>query len=142
MKPLRLLILLLLLATAAACGSTRVSIEEPTSREAQQAPSGESASQPKQKQSAALATKNVVRTETLTPQPIKIALGNLPQPFATNSASKSPNVVAVPENPTLKVPMGFEVNVYADDLDAPRWLTLTPSGDVLVNQRGASKSSA
>ncbi|MBD0363394.1 MAG: sorbosone dehydrogenase family protein [Coleofasciculus sp. C3-bin4] len=134
MKPLRLLMLLLLLATAAACGSTRVSIEEPTSPEAQQAPSGESASQPKQKQSAALATKNVVRTETLTPQPIKIALGNLPQPFATNSASKSPNVVEVPENPTLKVPMGFEVNVYADDLDAPRWLTLTPSGDVLVTE--------
>jgi glucose/arabinose dehydrogenase len=138
MKPLRLLMLMLLVATAAACGSTRVSIEEPTSpeaqREAKQAPSGESASQPKQKQSAALATKNVVRTETLTPQPIKIALGNLPQPFATNSASKSPNVVAVPENPTLKVPMGFEVNVYADDLDAPRWLTLTPSGDVLVTE--------
>jgi glucose/arabinose dehydrogenase len=75
-----------------------------------------------------------VPTETLTPQPIKIALGNLPKPFASDSASKSPNVVGIPQNPILKVPTGFKVNVYAEGLDAPRWLTLTPSGDVLVTE--------
>ncbi|UKP00805.1 PQQ-dependent sugar dehydrogenase [Nostoc sp. UHCC 0870] len=34
----------------------------------------------------------------------------------------------------LKVPSGFTVNVFADGLNAPRWLALTPSGDVLVTE--------
>jgi glucose/arabinose dehydrogenase len=42
--------------------------------------------------------------------------------------------VAIPENPVLKVPSGFTVNVFADGLNAPRWLALTPSGDVLVTE--------
>ena len=34
----------------------------------------------------------------------------------------------------LRVPAGFTVNVFAEGLDAPRWLALTPSGDVLVTE--------
>jgi glucose/arabinose dehydrogenase len=90
--------------------------------------------QSKQQQTPTPATKNLVSTETLTPQPIQITLADLPKPFATDSASKSPQVIPIPQNPTLKVPAGFEVNVYADNLDAPRWLALTPSGDVLVTE--------
>ncbi len=137
MKPLRFLMLLLLLTTAAACGSTSASKEESASEPAApevQPPSGESASQPKQQPFAAVPTKNLVRTSPLTPQPLKITLANLPKPFASNSASKPPNVVALPQNPTLKVPAGFQVNVYADGLEAPRWLALTPNGDVLVTE--------
>src|SRR4028118_41703 len=137
MKPLRFLMLLLLLTTAAACGSTSASKEESASEPAApevQPPSGESASQPKQQPFAAVPTKNLLRTSPLTPQPLKITLGNLPKPFASNSASKPPNVVALPQNPTLKVPAGFQVNVYADGLEAPRWLALTPNGDVLVTE--------
>ena len=138
MKPLVFQMLLLLLTTTVACSSTNSSIEAPASTpavsEAPNSQSPQTATPPKQQQTAALPTKNLVRTETLTPQPIKIALNNLPKPFATNSASKSPNVIAVPQNPTLKVPAGFEVNIYADNLDAPRWLALTPSGDVLVTE--------
>jgi glucose/arabinose dehydrogenase len=75
-----------------------------------------------------------VKTQPLTPSPIRVTLASLPQPYATNSASKSPNVVGIPANPTLKVPAGFEINVFAEGLSRPRWLALTPNGDVLVTE--------
>lgn len=75
-----------------------------------------------------------IRTEVLEPQPIRVDLAQLPQPNATESASKPPEVVPIPENPVLRVPAGFTVNVFAEGLDRPRWLALTPSGDVLVTE--------
>lgn len=75
-----------------------------------------------------------VFTEPLTPQPITIEVEGLPKPYATNSASKPPRVVPIPSNPTLRVPPGFQVNVFAANLDRPRWLALTPDGDVLVTE--------
>jgi len=79
-------------------------------------------------------SKNIIRTEPLSPQPIRISLQNLPAPFATKSASKRPEVLAIPQNPVLRVPPGFKVNIFAEGLEAPRWLALTPSGDVLVTE--------
>ncbi|MFP2961533.1 PQQ-dependent sugar dehydrogenase [Myxococcus sp. 1LA] len=73
-----------------------------------------------------------VRTQPLTPQRQEVKLDALPKPFATRSASKSPTVVAPPPGATLRAPEGFAVNVYADKLEEPRWMTLTPEGDVLV----------
>jgi len=83
---------------------------------------------------AQVSPASVIRTQTLSPQPIKITPESLPQPNASNSASKSPNVLPIPANPTLQVPAGFVVNVFAEGLDRPRWLALTPSGDVLVTE--------
>ncbi|MGB3613368.1 MAG: sorbosone dehydrogenase family protein [Elainellaceae cyanobacterium] len=77
---------------------------------------------------------SLIPTEPLSPSPIRVTLESLPQPYATQSASKSPNVIPVPENPVLQVPEGFTVNVFADNLDRPRWLALTPEGDVLVTE--------
>ena len=68
------------------------------------------------------------------PQPIRISIEQLPKPYATNSASQSPQVIPIPEQPKLKVPAGFQVNVFAANLDRPRWLALTPDGDILVAQ--------
>jgi len=79
-----------------------------------------------------------IATQPLNPQPIRITLDDLPQPFATASASKPPQVVPIPQNPTLQVPPGFEVNVFAENLDRPRWLALTPTGDVLVTETRAN----
>jgi glucose/arabinose dehydrogenase len=84
-------------------------------------------------------TRDLISTQPLTPEPIRITLEDLPQPFATNSASKPPHVVPIPENPTLNVPSGFQVNVFADNLDRPRWLALTPQGDVLVTETRANR---
>ncbi len=118
MKLSRLILGFLLLTGAYACNQTSVTLENPAS------------SQQPQK----VAAKNIIRTEPLSPNPIRIDINNLPAPFATDSASKSPQVVPIPQNPTLRVPDGFAVNVYAENLDAPRWLALTPTGDVLVTE--------
>lgn len=75
-----------------------------------------------------------IATETLNPKPIKIELENLPQPYATQSVSQSPKVLPIPPQPKFKVPSGFQVNVYAENLDNPRWLALTNDGDVLVTE--------
>lgn len=79
-------------------------------------------------------TNQIVPTKPLSPQPIRIVATSLPQPFASQSASKPPQVVPIPASPVLQVPPGFVVNVFADNLDAPRWLALTPTGDVLVTE--------
>lgn len=80
-----------------------------------------------------------LRTEVLKPSLVKIALESLPKPFATESASKSPKVVDVPAEPTLRVPAGFSVNLYAENLKQPRWMALTPEGDVLVVESRANR---
>lgn len=89
---------------------------------------------PSQAQQGNPPTSQIVPTKPLSPQPIRIVAGNLPQPFATDSASKPPQVIPPPQSPVLQVPAGFVVNVFADNLDAPRWLALTPTGDVLVTE--------
>ncbi|AFZ46367.1 NHL repeat containing protein [Cyanobacterium stanieri PCC 7202] len=73
-------------------------------------------------------------TNTLNPEPIIIDLEALPEPFATESASAPPEILPIPSDRVFNVPEGFEVNVYADGLNNPRWLQLTPEGDVLVTE--------
>jgi glucose/arabinose dehydrogenase len=100
-------------------------------REPQSAPPN----RPETQQAAQASEPNrAIRTEILNPQPIRVTLEQLPQPNATESASKPPEVVPIPENPVLRVPAGFTVNVFAEGLDRPRWLALTPTGDVLVTE--------
>ena len=130
MNPLRLL-LLILLTTAVACNSTRASLDQNTPEIGALEPQNPTNSP---QLAATGQPKNVVRTEPLSPAPIRITVADLPEPFASESASKSPNVVPIPPNPTLRVPEGFTVNVFAENLDRPRWLALTPSGDVLVTE--------
>jgi glucose/arabinose dehydrogenase len=78
--------------------------------------------------------KQRIATRPFAPTRTTIDLAALPQPYATQSASKSPNVISIPANPSLKIPTGFTVNVFAEGLDAPRWLALTPTGDILVTE--------
>lgn len=78
--------------------------------------------------------ENRIQTQPLSPTPIRIALADLPEPYHTNSARQPPQVVSIPDSPTLNVPEGFVVNIFAENLDSPRWLALTPTGDVLVTE--------
>lgn len=138
MNFLLLLLLLPLLTIASGCDRSRASLDEPKSETVVRSPvtqvsnSFQIAATPGQ-------PNNLVPTSVLSPAPIRIPLTSLPKPFATQSASKSPNVVPVPPNPSLRVPRGFTVNVYAEGLDAPRWLALTPTGDVLVTETGQNR---
>jgi len=56
----------------------------------------------------------------------------LPEPFETPWNRAIPRIVERPEGTNLSVPAGFVVNVFADDLAAPRRLALAPGGDVFV----------
>jgi glucose/arabinose dehydrogenase len=56
----------------------------------------------------------------------------LPEPYATPSVVNFPIVVGWPEGRTPKAPDGFEVTLWADGLDYPRWFHVLPNGDVLV----------
>ncbi|MGV0103307.1 hypothetical protein NSTCB13_01894 [Nostoc sp. DSM 114160] len=128
--PARFLLPVFLMILAAACNQTRANSDNPTPQKSiPSAQLTQSHTQP----------KNIVRTEALSPTPIRINLKNLPAPFATESASKRPEVVPIPQNPVLRVPPDFTVNVFAEGLDAPRWLALTPNGDVLVTETGQNR---
>lgn len=56
----------------------------------------------------------------------------LPEPFATESVRKRSVVVGWPEGNMPAALPGFEVTLFADDLDNPRQLYVLPNGDVLV----------
>lgn len=77
---------------------------------------------------------NLIATTPLVPQAITLTLDDLPEPFHNESVSQGPEVLPIPDQPQLQVPEGFTVNVFADNLDAPRWLSLTPTGEVLVTE--------
>ena len=57
---------------------------------------------------------------------------DLPLPYATPSVANSANRTPKPEGIPLQVPEGFRVNLYADDLDHARWMTVAENGDVLL----------
>lgn len=78
--------------------------------------------------------RTLIPTSPLTPTPTRVDLNSLPPPFASPSTANPAQIVPVPNNPVLKVPAGFTVNVFADNLDSPRWLGVTPGGDVLVTE--------
>ncbi|PZO12750.1 MAG: sorbosone dehydrogenase [Leptolyngbya foveolarum] len=132
---LRLVGLSVLLAS---CQS--VAVQQPISPNSQTANSqtadSQTANSQLTKQSVPSATPESAKISTnpLTPETIAIAFSALPKPFASDSASKSPNVIARPTDASLNVPAGFTVNVFAEGLQQPRWLALTPDGDVLVTE--------
>ena len=76
----------------------------------------------------------LVPTQLLTPAEIRISPDNLPAPFESPSASNPARAVPPPDNAVLQVPPGFTVNVFAEGLDRPRWLAVTPTGEVLVTE--------
>ena len=56
----------------------------------------------------------------------------LPAPFATPSARNTSKVIGWPKNKMPTPAAGFEVSLFAEDLDNPRTAYVLPNGDVLV----------
>jgi glucose/arabinose dehydrogenase len=131
----RLVILALLGVALVACRTDDTSRAAPTSK-ASPVPDQVQVSELSQAKAVPPQTPatRIVPTDVLSPTPIAITPASLPKPYASSSASKSPNVIPIPAKPTLKVPAGFVVSVFAEGLDRPRWLALTPTGDVLVTE--------
>ena len=64
-------------------------------------------------------------------------LPKLAVPFATPSTRNAAAIVPKPDGAQLKVPAGFEMSVYADNLDRPRLMVPAPNGDLFVAQSAA-----
>ncbi len=64
----------------------------------------------------------------------------LPLPNATRAVANPPNVVPWPQNKVPNAPAGFEVTLFADELDNPRMLYVLPNGDVLVMESTPQQS--
>ncbi len=62
----------------------------------------------------------------------RISPADLPQPYASRSASNGPQDAPLPAHPRLRVPEGFTVSLWAKGLEAPRELKVAPNGDVFV----------
>src|SRR5262245_43414552 len=58
----------------------------------------------------------------------------LPPPNATKSAGNGADTVERPDPPPFRVPDGFHVNLFADGLAYPRWMTVAPNGDVFLTE--------
>jgi len=86
---------------------------------------------------------NLIETQTLNAEPIRISITNLPNPFATNSASKPPRILPILANPVLKVPLGYYEDFLTGFLTDPEgpstWgrpvgLLVLPDGSLLVTE--------
>jgi glucose/arabinose dehydrogenase len=62
----------------------------------------------------------------------KITVNDLPQPYATQSANKGPQLVARPENVWPVALTGFKVELFVAGLDNPRTLRTAPNGDIFL----------
>ncbi len=67
----------------------------------------------------------------------RILIEDLPQPYATRSASNGPRVVTRPAGAKPGVPDGFSVSLFAEGLDQPRTLRTAPNGDIFVAETAA-----
>jgi glucose/arabinose dehydrogenase len=61
----------------------------------------------------------------------------LPPPDPKHNAVKIAEVAGWKEGEMPKVPKDFEVKLFADQLDNPRWIYTLPNGDVLVAEANA-----
>jgi len=61
---------------------------------------------------------------------------DLPQPFATKSASNAPDQATKPADARPQVPEGFTVTEFASGLSEPRVIAIAPNGDVFVADSG------
>jgi len=66
-----------------------------------------------------------------------ITLQDLPEPYATESATNGPKIVARPADAWPKAPPGFKVDLYATGLHNPRLLRRAPNGDIFLAETSA-----
>ena len=69
----------------------------------------------------------------------RLTVADLPAPFATASARNSPGIVAPPAGRKPIAPPGFQVDLFAADLDNPRRISVAPNGDVFVAESAAGR---
>ena len=63
----------------------------------------------------------------------------LPEPYATKSVRNTSKVIEWKTNKPI-APAGFEVSLFADNLDNPRWIYQAANGDVFVSEANTAHS--
>jgi glucose/arabinose dehydrogenase len=66
-----------------------------------------------------------------------ITLKDLPEPYATSSATNGPKIVPRPQTAWPKAPPGFKVELYATGLTNPRVMRIAPNGDIFLAETSA-----
>lgn len=66
----------------------------------------------------------------------KLTPADLPQPYATKSASNASRIVARPDGVLPQTLPGFRVNLFVSDLNTPRAMKTAPDGDVFLAEAG------
>jgi len=56
----------------------------------------------------------------------------LPPPYATPSANNGPRVIPQPPGTRLNVPPGFDIEIWAEGFQRPRYMMLGPSNEVIL----------
>src|ERR1035437_9690129 len=69
----------------------------------------------------------------------KMQADSLPSPYATKSVKNFSHVIGW-KGETPKAPQGFVVKKYADGFENPRWMYITPNGDILVAESNSNHS--
>ena len=62
----------------------------------------------------------------------------LPAPYATKSSMNFSKVIGWKDGNMPTAPKGFKVSRYADGFQNPRWMYVTPNGDVLVAETNSN----
>jgi glucose/arabinose dehydrogenase len=66
-----------------------------------------------------------------------IKVGDIPAPYATESATSGPKIVARPADAWPKASQGFKVEQYATGLNNPRIIRTAPNGDFFLAETSA-----
>ena len=66
----------------------------------------------------------------------------LPPPFATPSVNNGPRIIPQPEGSRLNLPDGFHAEVWAEGFQKPRFMTLGPSGEILLSDSAGAGAGA
>jgi glucose/arabinose dehydrogenase len=69
----------------------------------------------------------------------RITAQDLTAPYATESASNGPQLVARPSSAWPKAPSGFGVQLYATGLDNPRLIRTAPNGDFFLAESSSGE---
>lgn len=68
-----------------------------------------------------------------------VASAALPKPYATKSVKNFSTVIGWPAGKMPVAPAGFTVSKFADGLRNPRWIYITPNGDILIAEASTEK---
>ncbi len=66
----------------------------------------------------------------------------LPKPFATPSVVNNSNVTGWVKGKKPVAPSGFRVNKFAEGFQNPRWIYVSPNGDLFISESSTKPNSA